>query len=54
MYFVIGDHLFDKVYLYLQGVIRDEQDLDLLGPEFRQAYSQRQTDPFDETAWETR
>lgn len=41
-----------KPVLVLQGVIRDSQDLQMLGPEFRDAYKQRQIDPFDESAWD--
>lgn len=36
------------IYFSLQGVIRDEKDLDMLGPEFKAAYAKTQFDPFDE------
>ena len=36
----------------LQGVIQGDEDLDLLGPEFREAYTRRKIDPFDENAWD--
>lgn len=35
-----------------KGVIQGQEDLDMLGPEFRQAYTRRQIDPFDENAWD--
>ena len=35
-----------------QGVIRDEGDLDRLGADFKDAYSKRQIDPFDDDAWD--
>ncbi len=38
-------------FLHLQGVIRDEKDLSMLGDQFKDAYTQRQVDPFDETGW---
>ena len=39
-------------FYYLQGVIRDEKDLDRLGSDFKQAYSKRQIDPFDDEGWD--
>lgn len=35
-----------------KGVIRDEKDLDRLGSDFKQAYSKRQIDPFDDEGWD--
>ena len=35
-----------------QGVIRDEKDLDRLGADFKDAYTKRQIDPFDDDAWD--
>lgn len=32
----------------MQGVLRDDVDLDLLGSEFKQAYKERQVDPFED------
>uniref|UniRef100_A0A2C9JVV5 Meiosis-specific nuclear structural protein 1 n=1 Tax=Biomphalaria glabrata TaxID=6526 RepID=A0A2C9JVV5_BIOGL len=44
-----------KLLGYLpRGVIRDEKDLDILGPQFKDAYSQRQIDPFDDLAWNSK
>lgn len=37
-----------------KGVIRDSGDLNMLGSEFKDAYSKRQIDPFDEEAWDQR
>lgn len=37
-----------------KGVIRDSGDLHMLGSEFKDAYSKRQIDPFDEEAWDQR
>lgn len=42
------------VIILLQGVIRDSGDLNMLGSEFKDAYSKRQIDPFDEEAWDQR
>ena len=41
-----------NIHLYLQGVIRDGKDLDMLGPEFKRAYAARQIDPFDDQGWD--
>lgn len=35
-----------------KGVIRDTHDLDMLGSDFKSAYTARQVDPFDEEAWD--
>ncbi|XP_055955731.1 meiosis-specific nuclear structural protein 1 [Patella vulgata] len=35
-----------------KGVIQNEQDLEMLGPEFKSVYRQQQIDPFDDEAWE--
>ncbi|KAK7497864.1 hypothetical protein BaRGS_00010998 [Batillaria attramentaria] len=35
-----------------KGVIQGDEDLEMLGPEFRDAYTRRQIDPFDEAAWD--
>ncbi|XP_069102255.1 meiosis-specific nuclear structural protein 1-like [Argopecten irradians] len=35
-----------------KGVIRDRDDLERLGSEFKSAYTARQVDPFDEEAWD--
>lgn len=35
-----------------KGVIQGEDDLQMLGPEFKEAYTRRQVDPFDEAAWD--
>ena len=35
-------------FVCFQGVIRDEQDLDMLGSQFKSAYSKREVDPFDD------
>lgn len=35
-----------------KGVIRDERDLEMLGVNFKDAYSKRQIDPFDEEGWD--
>jgi len=32
------------VFIWVQGVIRDDRDLDVLGPEFRDAYTKRPDD----------
>jgi len=37
-----------------QGVIRDQGDLQRLGPDFQDAYQRRQIDPFDDEAWDDR
>ncbi|XP_048749255.1 meiosis-specific nuclear structural protein 1-like [Ostrea edulis] len=37
-----------------KGVIRDSGDLSMLGQDFKEAYSKRQIDPFDEEAWDQR
>ena len=37
--------------LIFQGVIRDEEDLDKLGNEFKSEYQRKQVDPFDDNAW---
>jgi len=42
------------IFHLLQGVIRDEGDLDMLGNQFKDAYSKRQIDPFDDEAWDQR
>ena len=39
-------------FVFTQGVIRDDKDLDMLGPEFKETYRKRQVDPYDEDAWE--
>jgi len=37
--------------LTFQGVIRDENDLEILGPEAKEAYKPKSPDPFDEVGW---
>jgi len=42
------------LFSLFQGVIKDQGDLQRLGPEFQEAYRKRQIDPFDEEAWDRR
>lgn len=37
-----------------KGVIRDTGDLDMLGSDFKGAYSKRQVDPFDDRGFEAK
>ena len=37
-----------------QGVIRDEEDLNMLGSEFKDMYTKRQIDPFDDSGWDSK
>ena len=41
-----------RPYILLQGVIRDSQDLDMLGSQFKEMYRKRAVDPFDEEGWD--
>ena len=35
-----------------KGVIKDERDLEMLGPQFKHEYTARQVNPYDEHAWD--
>ncbi|ELU11376.1 hypothetical protein CAPTEDRAFT_151678 [Capitella teleta] len=44
-----------KLLGYLpKGVIRDEEDLSMLGPDFQERYTKRQIDPFEDSGWDAR
>merc|ERR1712170_278237 len=44
-----------KLLGYLpKGVIRDEDDLNMLGTDFKDMYTKRQIDPFDDSGWESK
>merc|ERR1711988_1578866 len=44
-----------KLLGYLpKGVIRDDNDLDMLGGEFKDTYRKQQVDPFDDAGWESK
>ncbi|RUS73281.1 hypothetical protein EGW08_018954 [Elysia chlorotica] len=51
---LLREHATKLIGFLPRGVIRDEDDLEMLGPQFQQAYTQRQIDPYDETTWETK
>ena len=38
--------------LAIQGVLRDELDVERLGDNFKERYSAKKADPFDEDGWE--
>ena len=41
-----------NTYFHFQGVLRDQVDVDRLGEKFKERYSGRKADPFDEDGWE--
>ena len=39
-------------FIIIQGVLRDQMDVDRLGEKFKERYSAKKADPFDEDGWE--
>ena len=39
------------MYISTQGVLRDDEDLSVLGEEFKQAYKRGQVNLFDDEGW---
>ena len=44
---------YNYMYISTQGVLRDDEDLSVLGEEFKQAYKRGQVNLFDDEGWWT-